>query len=144
MFGWSPFSPSLFFILLFVLYMSIQIVFLYFTEHICGSDFYRICFISVRSRTLLQFNEDTVENDHYEESNASDILLSKISNLVIQNENYNENEIERIVPDNFKNNRMNSLDNEHTESNGSTISSVIEIDEKDFSSKWRTAYSDEM
>lgn len=83
-----------------------------------------------------------MENDHYEESNASDILLSKISNLVIQNENYSENEIERIVLSNSKNKVKNSLDTESIESNN--YQSIIEIDEKDFRSNWRTPYSDEM
>ena len=48
-----------------------------------------------------------------------------------------------MVPQNFKNSRKNSLENEHIENN--SYQSVIEIDEKDFTSKWRTSsYSDEM
>jgi len=95
----------------------------------------------VRSRTLLQVNEETVENDHYEESNASDILLSKISNLVIQNENYSDSEQERLASENLKNTVKNNIENEHIDNN---YQSVIEIDGKNFKSKWRTSYSDEM
>ena len=100
-----------------------------------------LLFVSVRSRTLLQVNEETVENDHYEESNASDILLSKISNLVIQNENYSDSEQESLASENLKNTVKNNIENEHI---GNSYQSVIEIDGKNFKSKWRTAYSDEM
>ena len=101
-------------------------------------------FIVVRSRTLLQFNEDTVENDHhYEESNTSDIVLSKLSSLSIQDDKAHENELERTlmdktVPKNLKNNARSEYPvNENYQS-------VIEINEKDFRGKWRTSYSDEM
>ena len=101
-------------------------------------------FIAVRSRTLLQFSEDTVENDHhYEESNTSDIVLSKLSSLSIQDDRAHENELERTlmdktVPKNLKNNARSEYPaNENYQS-------VIEINEKDFRGKWRTSYSDEM
>ena len=104
-------------------------------------EFVHFLLFSVRSRTLLQVNEETVENDHYEESNASDILLSKISNLVIQNENYSDSEQERLASENLKNTVKNNIENEHIDNN---YQSVIEIDGKNFKSKWRTSYSDEM
>lgn len=98
---------------------------------------------SVRSRTLLQFGDETVENENHEESNASNILLSKISNLMIHSENYSDNDSKRTVVDslhvkNLKNNLQNDLvDSENYQS-------VIEINKEGFSSRWRTSYSDEI
>ena len=84
-----------------------------------------------------------MEKDHYEESNASNILISKISNLMIQNENYSENGFERTVPEKLKiNNVKNKLGNELVENDN--YQSVIEINKDDFSSNWRTSYSDEI
>lgn len=97
----------------------------------------------MRSRTLLQFNEDTVENDHYEESNASNIFLSKLSSLSIQDDKVHEIELERTLMDKTVTNNL--MNNAHNESPATeNYQSVIEINEKDFSAKWRTSYSDEM
>lgn len=86
----------------------------------------------VRSRTLLQYDE-AIDHDNHEESNASDIVLSKLSSLRIQDEN-NSN-------DNFDKNNNERITNLMRSDN---YQSVIEIDQTDFSNKWRTSYSGEM
>ena len=98
----------------------------------------------VRSRTILQYNEETVENDNYEEWNASNILMSKISSLLTRNENSHENEndvalSESINFQNLKNNPQSEIKTSEQYQN------IIEINKNDFDSNWRTStYADEI
>ena len=98
----------------------------------------------VRSRTILQYNEETVENDNYEEWNASNILMSKISSLLTRNENLHENEndvalSESINFQNLKNNPQSEIKTSEQYQN------IIEINKNDFDSNWRTStYADEI
>ncbi|XP_065060323.1 probable basic-leucine zipper transcription factor F [Rhopilema esculentum] len=98
----------------------------------------------VRSRTILQYNEDTIENDNYEEWNASNVLMSKISSLLTRNENSHENEndvalSESINFQNLKNNPQSEI------KTSEQYQHIIEINKNDFDSNWRTStYADEI
>lgn len=62
---------------------------------------------------------------------------------MIQNENYSDNENERTILEKMQTNNLKNdiqkeiMDNEN-------YKSVIEINKEDFSSDWRTTYSDEI